>query len=131
VGADINGPIASTVRVTDPDVLAILYDPHTGLATDGYLGSGIACCNIDTLPSETPRDASLHFERCLLPYMKGILYANWAGDYDAGLLTLPEEVRPSVLVWNGTLSPWMQANLAVQEGLAQYRAAPYPYRQYR
>lgn len=75
ISADIDGPVACTIRpskISDP---IYGYDPHSESEVDFKQAGAIAVMAIDNLPCELPRDASEDFGKMLLenvfPYFFG------------------------------------------------------------
>ena len=58
---------------------------------------------VDILPSELPREASLHFSTALFPYVKAIVGANYSVPLED--LELPEAIRKALIVYQGKLTP--------------------------
>ncbi len=107
----------------------LTFNPFTNQATPGITGEGIVYSSIDTLPCEVPRVSSRFFERCLMQYMHGLLEADFHADYETGILTLPEEMRPAMLVWLGEPHYPKEFMPAVEMGLRLYgRQETYHYR---
>lgn len=102
ISCDIEGAVECTLRTTQPDNPAYVYDPQTGRATDGVEGHGPVILAVDNLPCELPRDSSEHFSHAL----RGLLPAIAAADYTAPLedAGLPESLRRAVIVYQGRLT---------------------------
>jgi hypothetical protein len=82
ISADIDGPIACTLRpsiIGDP---IYGYDPHSEQETDFKKENAIAVMAIDNLPCELPRDASEDFGKMLLDSVFPFLF----GDQDPDLV---------------------------------------------
>jgi hypothetical protein len=97
ISADIDGPVACTIR---PSVIGdpiYGYDPQTEKETDFRNENAIAVMAIDNLPCELPRDASEDFGNMLLDSVFPFLF----GDYDPDLVI----ERASQTNLNGELMP--------------------------
>jgi alpha-aminoadipic semialdehyde synthase len=120
IACDIGGGIEWTVRATDNDAPAFVYDPHDGSARIGVLGAGVAVMAVDNLPCALSREASEEFSRALLPFVRPIFLARLErGPLDA----LPAALQSAVIVAAGRLTP-RHAKLAAHlvEAAASTRA---------
>jgi alpha-aminoadipic semialdehyde synthase len=103
ITCDIGGSIACTVKPTDSEQTAYIYDPVNDTALDGrFDGPGPLVMAVDNLPCELSREASEEFGAALGPYVKAIAEAQAPDGLDLG--ALPEEVRRGVVVHRGRLT---------------------------
>ncbi|MFH1196946.1 MAG: bifunctional lysine ketoglutarate reductase /saccharopine dehydrogenase family protein [bacterium] len=103
ISCDINGSIEFTEKSTEADNPSFIYNPVDGSHADGFEGEGIANIAIDNLPAELPRDASIGFSKSLMPFIPGILDADFEKSFDE--VNLPEEIKRAVIVYRGELTP--------------------------
>lgn len=103
ISCDIDGSVECTVKSTTPDVPAFVWDPLTGVATDGHEGPGVAVMAVDNLPCELPREASEAFSAALLPHAAAIAHAEWSAPTEA--LVLPDPIRRALILHRGALTP--------------------------
>jgi alpha-aminoadipic semialdehyde synthase len=101
VACDLHGGVEWTVRATENDAPAFVYDPDSGRATVGVEGPGVAIMAVDNLPCALPRDASVDFSRALVPYVRAFFEA----DFSRGVDMLPTALRRAVVVASGRLGP--------------------------
>ena len=104
ITCDVDGSLACTVSDTDPGDPSYVYDPHTGNATSGFEGPGLAVMAVGNLPCELPREASETFSEALTPYMKQMAAADWLQD-NFKEVSLPEPIKRSVILWRGEFTP--------------------------
>ncbi len=104
VACDLKGGVEWTVRVTENDEPAFVFDPATNSAKVGVDGPGVAIMAVDNLPTALPRDAAEDFSRALYPYIRALFDA----DLSKGLDDLPEALRTSVIAAKGRLTPRYQ-----------------------
>ncbi|NUM34337.1 MAG: hypothetical protein HUU50_07325 [Candidatus Brocadiae bacterium] len=103
ISCDIEGAIQCTVKSTTPGNPCYVFDPITKEIQDGWEGKGIAILAVDTLPCEFPLDASIYFSEKLIPLLLEIAQANFSGTLEES--KLPLSIKPSVIVWQGKLTP--------------------------
>ncbi len=89
--------------IEDP---VFVYDPKKDSFEMGFEGRGVAVMAVDILPSELPKEASIHFSNALKPYMKDFAKADFSESFDR--LNLPEEIKKAVIVHKGELTPGYQ-----------------------
>jgi len=103
VACDVGGSIEATLRCTDLDAPAFVYDPFTGESTVGFEGRGTAVLAVDHLPCELSQEASAFFSNLLVRFLPQLDEADLDIPLeDAGL---PPELARAVIVWNGELTP--------------------------
>ena len=91
---DVPGAMEPLVRATCVDDPFFVYDAETETHVAGVRGEGLLVLGTDILPTELPRDASLHFSQCLKPYVSVF-----------GRADLPPELRSAVITEGGRLAP--------------------------
>jgi saccharopine dehydrogenase (NAD+, L-lysine-forming) len=102
ISCDIEGSIEFTVKATQPDNPAYVYDPVTEKITDGYQGRGVVNLPVDNFPCELSRRASIDFSHALKPLVPTMAMA----DYSVGFkeLALPEAITNAVILYQGKLT---------------------------
>lgn len=103
ITCDIHGSIECTETATPIEDPVFVYDPAKDSWQMGFEGNGIAVMAVDILPSELPREASIHFSESLKPFLKRIAEADFSNSFEQ--LNLPEEIKKAVIVHKGTLTP--------------------------
>ncbi len=102
ITCDVNGSVECNVKSTGSGMPAYRVFPLQRTTEDGHVGDGIILLAVDNLPAELPKDASEFFSRNLMPFVPGIMKA----DFDKPLHEsgLPDEIKRAVIVYNGTLT---------------------------
>lgn len=103
ISCDVNGPLACTVRATDPGEPVYVYDPAAGETRDGVDGPGVAVMAVYMLPAELPQEASIHFSRALRPFIPPLANADFSKPLAE--IVLPPELRRAMILHRGELSP--------------------------
>jgi alpha-aminoadipic semialdehyde synthase len=103
ISCDVGGPLACTVRATDPGEPVYVYDPATGEARDGIDGPGVAVMAVYMLPAELPQEASIHFSRTLRPFLPPLANADFSKPLAE--IVLPPELRRAMILHRGELTP--------------------------
>lgn len=103
ISCDIEGAIEATVKATKPDNPVFVYHPVDGTHTDGFIGEGPVIMAVDNLPCELSRDASETFSHALKPFVKALVSADYRVPFSQ--LELPPELKGSVIVYQGQLTP--------------------------
>lgn len=103
ISCDIEGGVQCTVKGTEPGEPNFVYNPTTGEVRDGVEGEGVVVMAVDILPSELPRDASVAFNRALMPFIPALAAADYSAPFDD--LALPPEIKRAVIVHRGELTP--------------------------
>jgi alpha-aminoadipic semialdehyde synthase len=85
ISCDVEGAIECTVRTTHSDNPIYVYEPATEQSPDGWEGHGPVILAVSNLPTELPRDASRDFGRILLPFVPGIVGADYCCRMSPGL----------------------------------------------
>jgi alpha-aminoadipic semialdehyde synthase len=76
-----------------------IYNPLIESLNDGFDGEGIAVMAVTNLPSEFSADASRHFSEDLVPFLKGIVSANYKNTFQES--GLPDEIKRGAIMWKG------------------------------
>ncbi len=103
ISCDIEGAIEATVKCTDPDAPVFVYDVDKDEALDSFTGKGPLILAVDILPSELPREASIHFSHVLKGFIPHIASADYTVPFEN--LNLPPELKRAVIVYRGELTP--------------------------
>ncbi len=102
ISCDIEGSIEFTVRSTEPGNPVYVYEPISGIASDGIAGEGVVVMAVDILPSELPHEASAYFSEILKHYLPAIAHADYAVPFEE--LDLPPEIKRAVIAHRGELT---------------------------
>jgi alpha-aminoadipic semialdehyde synthase len=103
ISCDIDGSIEATAKATDPGDPSFVWNPETDDITMGCAGNGPVIMAVDILPSEIPRDSSIHFSNILKEYVPAMAKADWDADFKD--LILPDPIKRAVVVHQGRLTP--------------------------
>ncbi|NBC66086.1 MAG: hypothetical protein GVY07_10595 [Bacteroidetes bacterium] len=103
ITCDIHGSVECTETATAIGDPVFVYDPVRDSYQMGFEGSGIAVMAVDILPSELPKEASIHFSKALKPYLKTMAEADFSVSYQE--LSLPDPIKNAVIVHRGKLTP--------------------------
>lgn len=102
ITCDINGAVEFTVKSTESDNPAYVYNPEDDSITDGYSGDGILDIAVDNLPTELPRNSSIEFSNSLHQFIPGIVNADLTKNFDD--VDFPPEIKRAVIVYKGNLT---------------------------
>lgn len=103
ITCDIHGSIECTETATAIEDPVFVYDPIEDSYEMGFKGRGVAIMAVDILPSELPKESSIHFSEALKPYLKRMDETDFSVNFQD--LTLPDPIRKAVIVHNGQLTP--------------------------
>jgi len=103
ITCDIHGSVECTETATAIGDPVFVYDPVNESYQMGFEGSGIAVMAVDILPSELPKEASIHFSKALKPYLKTMAETDFSVSYEE--LSLPEPIKSAVIVHRGKHTP--------------------------
>ncbi len=102
ISCDVNGSIECTEKATEIEDPVFVYYPESDTYKMGFTGKGIVVMAVDILPSELPRESSLHFSTALKPFIKQIAECNFFDEFED--LQLSEEIKNAVIVHSGKLT---------------------------
>ena len=114
ITCDVHGSIECTELPTPVEDPVFIYNPKTDSFEMGFEGEGVAVMAVDILPSELPREASIHFSESLKPYLKDLAQTDFSKNFDQ--LELPFEIRNAIIVHKGELT---EEYLYLEECLSQ------------
>ena len=103
VTCDPEGSIECTHMGTHIEDPVFVYDPIKRLHTMGFEGEGILDMAVDILPSELPREASIAFSQALIPYVPGIIEADFRTSFES--IQLPSPIKRAMILHKGKLTP--------------------------
>lgn len=103
ISCDVNGPLACTVRATDPGTPVYTYDPATGETRDGVSGPGPVVMAVYMLPAEIPRESSIYFSGILKPFIPPLAAADFSRPLSE--VGLPPELGRALILHQGGLTP--------------------------
>jgi alpha-aminoadipic semialdehyde synthase len=106
ISCDVEGGIECTLKVTDPGNPVFVYEPENGIIHDGVSGKGPVIMAVDNLPSELPKDASIHFSSILRELMPAFMKV----DLEAGCNSpdLPYFLKKAIIIHKGRLTDSFQ-----------------------
>lgn len=102
ISCDVNGSIECTEKATDIEDPVFVYDPESDRYEMGFHGKGVVVMAVDILPSELPKESSLHFSASLKPFIKQISECDFNDEFED--LNLTEEIKNAVIVHKGNLT---------------------------
>ena len=103
ISCDIEGAIEPTVKNNDPGNPVFVYDVDQTEAIDGIAGKGPVILAVDNLPCELARESSAAFSKGLMKFLPRVLNCDFTADFAE--LSLPPELKKSVIVYHGELTP--------------------------
>jgi saccharopine dehydrogenase (NAD+, L-lysine forming) len=103
ISCDILGSVECLVKATEPDTPHFVYDPITGVVTDGTAGRGLCMMAVDNLPCELPAEASRAFSDALAPFVAPLVRADFSQSFEQ--LALPAPIKAALILHNGELTP--------------------------
>jgi alpha-aminoadipic semialdehyde synthase len=103
ISCDINGAIEFTVKATNIDNPAFVYDPIEDRITDGIEGRGLVVMAVDNLPCELPKESSTDFGKVLIEFVPDIMLADFSVGFEE--LKLPPPIKKAVVLYHGELTP--------------------------
>lgn len=103
ISCDIEGSVEFTIKATQPDNPAYVYDPLGDTITDGYAGRGVVDIPLDNFPCELSRRASLDFSHALKPFVPEMTRADYSVSFRD--LALPRSIKNAVILYHGKLTP--------------------------
>lgn len=101
ITCDVHGSIECTELPTPIENPVFVYNPKNDSFEMGFDGEGVAIMAVDILPSELPKEASVHFSKALKPYLKAFAETDFSKSFDQ--LALPDEIKKAVIVHKGEL----------------------------
>jgi saccharopine dehydrogenase (NAD+, L-lysine-forming) len=103
ISCDIDGSIEFTLKSTDPDHPAFVYEPASGTLRDGVAGRGPVVMAVDNLPCELPQEASRYFSGRMRDMVGEFSRADLSLPVEK--VQLPEPLHRSIIAWQGKLLP--------------------------
>jgi alpha-aminoadipic semialdehyde synthase len=103
ISCDIDGAIEFTLKATELEEPAFVYDPVEDKIQDGVEGRGIVVMAVDNLPCELPKESSKSFGDSLFEFVPSIAKADFSVDFDE--LALPPPVKKALILHHGKLTP--------------------------
>lgn len=103
ITCDIDGSMECTVRSTDPAHPVFTYDVEKDEAVDGFAGKGPAVMAVDNLPAEIALESSIFFSQTLMPFIPGLIKADYRADFDRS--GLPPELKKAAILFRGEFTP--------------------------
>lgn len=103
ITCDIDGSIECTVQSTDPAHPVFTYDVEKDVAVLGFAARGPAVMAVDNLPAEIPLESSVFFSQTLMPFIPGLIRANFRADFDRS--GLPPELKKATILYRGEFPP--------------------------
>lgn len=102
ISCDIEGSVEITLKATPVEEPSFVYLVDEDRAEMGVKGKGPLVMSVDNLPCELPADASQAFGDALLPYIPGLVDADFTQALDKS--GLPEALQRAVIVQRGALT---------------------------
>ena len=103
ISCDIEGAIELTLKATDLDNPAFVWDPQTDTAIDGVAGQGPVIMAVDNLPCELPAESSTAFGDALAPFIPALATCDFDNNFES--CTLPPELKRATILYHGQLTP--------------------------
>ncbi len=102
ISCDIDGSVEATVRATDLESPAYVFDPFTGQVHPGFSGVGPVIMAIENLPCEIPVEASMEFSGVLHRFIPQIARADFHHPFET--VSLTPEIKRAVIALAGKLT---------------------------
>jgi alpha-aminoadipic semialdehyde synthase len=106
ISCDIEGSVELTTQATNQEQPLLVYNPENDTTVLDSDAPGIAVLAVDNLPCELPADSTRHFGRSLRPYLAALAALDRSKPFAE--LSLPPELAPALILWNGELTPAYQ-----------------------
>jgi len=103
ITCDIDGSMECTVKSTDSAHPVFTYDVEKDEAVDGFAGKGPAVLAVDNLPAEIALESSVFFSQTLMPFIPGLVEADYRADFDRS--GLPPELKRAAILFRGEFTP--------------------------
>lgn len=103
ISCDIKGGIECTLKATQPDVPAYVYDVNSGSIVEGVEGNGPVIMAVDNLPCELAKESSEAFSEALKPFVPSLGKINFDVDFEQA--DLPDPIKKAVILWKGKFTP--------------------------
>lgn len=103
ISCDIEGGIECTLKATQPDVPAYVYDINKKDIVEGIEGVGPVIMAVDNLPCELSKESSEAFSTALKPFMPALAKVNANASFEDA--DLPEPIKKAVILWKGKFPP--------------------------
>ena len=103
ISCDIEGAIEPTLKATDLDNPAFVWDVQTGAARDGVEGRGPVIMAVDNLPCELPIESSTSFGDALSSFVPALAACDFDDDFES--CALPPSFKRATILYHGQLTP--------------------------
>ncbi|MBD3168374.1 MAG: hypothetical protein GF307_02750 [candidate division Zixibacteria bacterium] len=103
ISVDIEGAVEPTVKATEPDNPAYIYDIYKDEAIDAFTGNGPLIMAVDNLPCELPLESSKEFSKVLKKFAPGIINADFNKSFNE--CGLPDELQRATVLYKGEFTP--------------------------
>ncbi|MGB7294949.1 MAG: bifunctional lysine ketoglutarate reductase /saccharopine dehydrogenase family protein [Candidatus Aminicenantales bacterium] len=103
ISCDVDGSVECTVRCTDPAHPVFTYDLDKDEAITGFAGRGPTVMAVDNLPAEIALESSVFFSQTLMPFIPGLVAADFRADF--AHCRLPDPLKKAVILFRGEFTP--------------------------
>ncbi len=103
ISCDPHGAVQCTIKPTYPEQPTYVYHPQTGTAIDGFEGHGPVIMAVEILPTEIPRESSIHFSHVLREFIPALVNADYKLSFEE--LNLPFALKKALILYHGKLTP--------------------------
>lgn len=105
ISCDVRGSVEFLERTSSVEKPFYLYDVANRCILDDLEGDGVLMMGVDILPSELPREASIHFGDILVNLVRPLLTSSPTTPYEEQALHLPPELHSAIITNNGKIAP--------------------------
>ena len=105
ISCDIEGSVEFLTKSSYIEAPFYMYDPIDDVTSDSLDGPGILMCGVDILPSELPRESSMHFGDAMMEYVGPLSSSDGSLSFEEQASTLPPELYGACITANGALTP--------------------------
>ncbi len=103
ISCDIEGGVECTITCTNPAEPVFTYNVAEDHAVAGFAGNGPAVVAVDNLPAEISLESSIYFSQTLLPFVPGLVGADFSNGFSR--CHLPPPLKRAVILFRGEFTP--------------------------
>ena len=105
ISCDIEGSVEFLTKSSYIEAPFFMYDPIADATSENLDGNGILMCGVDILPSELPRESSMHFGDAMIDYIVPLASSDGTLPFSDQIKDIPPELHGACITANGELTP--------------------------
>jgi alpha-aminoadipic semialdehyde synthase len=105
ISCDIEGSVEFLTKSSYIEAPFFMYDPVEDATSGDLDGNGVLMCGVDILPSELPRESSMHFGDAMIDYVVPLATSDGSLPFSDQLRDIPPELHGACIAANGELTP--------------------------